>query len=198
MDISHPINSLIPLLAGEVLEVLAGTTRPLSGREVARLVPGGASASGVATALGDLANSGLVRQVEAGNAILNTLNRDHVLTPLVVAAAGGYGTTLGRIAESVAELEPMPLRAILFGSVARRDAGSDSDIDIAFIFQDDTDLDTAESAVSSLAQRVESLTGNAVDAILYTAAEFSSLPQSSPDLAAAIDADGRDLLAHVS
>jgi predicted nucleotidyltransferase len=196
VDISHPINSLIPSLAGEILEVLAGTTRPLSGREVSRLVPSGASHSGVATALGDLANSGLVDQVEAGNAILNTLNREHLLAPLVVAAAGGYMTVLSRIAESVVDLEPAPSRAVLFGSVSRRDAGPDSDIDIAFIFDDDTDLDTAEVAVSALARHVESLTGNRVDAILYTSAEFSSLAQTSPELAAAIGADGRDLLTH--
>ena len=199
MNLSHPINSLIPSLTGQVLEVLAGTTRPLSGREVARLVPGGASPSGVATALSDLGDAGIVQQVEAGNAILNTLNREHLLAPLVVVAAGAYQAFVTKLSEMVRAVEPTPQRVVLFGSVARRDAGPESDIDIAFVFNDDADIDVASSAVSSLAQKVESLTGNPVDALIYTNAEFGVLAEKSPNLAAAIDADGRDLLAiHVS
>ncbi len=199
MDLSHPINSLIPTLSGQVLDVLAGTTRPLSGREVARLVPGSASHSGVATALADLANAGIVHQVEAGNAVLNTLNRDHLLTPLIVAAAGAHQTFLTRLSELAHDVTPKPLRVVLFGSVARRDAGPKSDIDIAFVFGNDVDLDAAGSSVSSFAQQVASLTGNRVDAIIYATGEFSALAESSPNLAAAIEADGRDLLAvHVS
>lgn len=199
MNLSHPINSLIPSLTGQVLEVLAGTTRPLSGREVARLVPGGASPSGVATALSDLGDAGIVQQVEAGNAILNTLNREHLLAPLVVVAAGAYQAFVTKLSEMVRAVEPTPQRVVLFGSVARRDAGPESDIDIAFVFNDDADIDVASSAVLSLAQKVESLTGNPVDALIYTSAEFGVLAEKSPNLAAAIDADGRDLLAiHVS
>ncbi len=199
MNISHPINSLIPSLKGEILEVLAGTTRPLSGREVARLVPGGASPSGVAAALRNLGDAGIVHQVEAGNAILNTLNREHLLAPLVVVAAGAYQAFVTKLSEMVSAVEPTPQQVLLFGSVARRDAGPESDIDIAFVFSDNTDFDVASLAVSLLAQKVESLTGNPVDAIIYSSAEFRVLDETSPDIAAALDTDGRDLMAtHVS
>lgn len=194
MNLSHPINSLIPSLAGPVLEVLAGTTRPLSGREVARLVPGGASGSGVATVLGDLAAAGIVTQVAAGNALLNTLNRDHLLAPLIVSAAGSYRTFVSRLSELVESVEPRPLRVILFGSVARRDADSDSDIDLVFVFGTDADVEAAGLSVSTFVDEVELLAGNRVDALVYTVSEFGSLKEGSPELAVAIHEDGRELL----
>ncbi|MEN8040770.1 MAG: nucleotidyltransferase domain-containing protein [Actinomycetota bacterium] len=194
MDTSHPINTLIPSLAGRVLEVLVGTTRPLSGREISRLVPDGASVAGVAVVLKDLTASGLVSQLEAGNSVLNTLNREHLLAPAILEAVGGHRILIEKLADLAGSVEPAPMHAILFGSVARRQAGPDSDIDLAFVFPDAADIDAAGASVSQLADTLETMTGNHVDALLYSSSEFGLLADVSPDLAEAIRRDGRELL----
>lgn len=72
--------SLISSLAGYFLEVLARTSRPLSGRQVSRLVARESSHVGVQKVLDELASQGIVDHQEYGSTILNTLNRDHSLT----------------------------------------------------------------------------------------------------------------------
>jgi len=76
MDVAHPYTAVCPTLDSDVLSVLAGTTRPLTGREVARMLSR-ASHSGVLNVLNRLAEHGLVDRQEAGRAFLFTLNREH-------------------------------------------------------------------------------------------------------------------------
>lgn len=58
MNLSAPQLAVLPEATGGVLSALIGTTRPLSGREVARL--GGVARSTAARALQHLAEPGLV------------------------------------------------------------------------------------------------------------------------------------------
>src|SRR5438132_13713998 len=87
MDLSRPWALIRSPLDMEVLLVLRGTTRPLTGREVARLVRTG-SQPAVNTALRRLAEQGLVRAEEAGNAFLYTLNREHLGASSIELLAG--------------------------------------------------------------------------------------------------------------
>src|SRR2546425_3589989 len=87
MDISSPWALIRSPIDMEVLLVLRGTTRPLTGREVARLVRAG-SQPAVNAALRRLAEEGLVRAEEAGNAFLYTLNREHLGAPAIELLAG--------------------------------------------------------------------------------------------------------------
>jgi len=192
MNLRHPLSSLIPSLAGRVLEVLAGTTRPLSGREVMRLVHRGASQQGVQNALDELAAHGLVTQVTAGNAVLNTLNREHMLAPFILQIVNLRGELLQRIAKIVVEEAPPVQRAILFGSLATGSANEESDIDIVLVWSDETPSHTHEQ---DIAPRVHRLTGNECNLLHYTTSEFDGLPETSPSLFAGIEADGIDLLA---
>ena len=193
MDVTHPINTLIPSLAGAVLEVLAGTTRPLSGRQVARLVAGGATQKGVQKVLDELAHGGLVIQEEAGSAILNLLNRHHLLAPLVVEAARGYRSFLDELGRTASELQPQPERAVLFGSVARREAGPGSDVDIALVWSDALSPDAITNAEAALRTRVEELTGNRCQIVSYRHSEFSNLAATAPEFAENLTKDGLDV-----
>lgn len=82
MDLGSPITSIVASLDGEILSVLAGTTRPLTGRDVQRLVRRG-SQSGVSSALARLEQHGILDVVAAGSSNLYTLNRDHVAASAV-------------------------------------------------------------------------------------------------------------------
>ena len=100
MDVARPYAALCPTLDAGVLSVLAGTTRPLTGREIARLV-GRRSHSGVLDTLDRLTEHGLVDREEAGRAFLFTLNREHLAAPAVDLLAQMRGELLDRLTHLV-------------------------------------------------------------------------------------------------
>lgn len=66
----------------EVVRVLRATTRPLTGREVARLSQAGSQPT-VNSTLRRLAEEGVVHAEKAGSAYLYTLNREHLAAPAI-------------------------------------------------------------------------------------------------------------------
>jgi DNA-binding transcriptional ArsR family regulator len=116
----------------EVVLVLRGTTRPLTGREVARLVRAG-SQPAVNAALRRLAEEGVVRAEEAGNAYLYTLNREHVAVPALELLADVRAELERRLRAEIDEWEIAPEHVSVFGSAARTDGDTRSDIDIFLV-----------------------------------------------------------------
>ena len=86
MDVTRPYAAIAPGVEGEALVVLAGTTAPLTGRQITRLVKRGTSPS-VSAALDRLVEQGVVHRQEAGRAYLHTLNRDHIAAPIEIGRA---------------------------------------------------------------------------------------------------------------
>jgi predicted nucleotidyltransferase len=191
MNLRHPLASLIPSLAGLVLEVLAGTTKPLSGREVMRLAHRSVSQQGVQNALDELAAHGLVSQVRAGNAVLNTLNREHILAPFVVQIVDLRHELLDTMGAIVVEEAPTVRQAILFGSLATNSANEESDIDIVLVWNDDA---SSLERQQDIAPRIRRLTGNECNLLYYTTSEFERLKETSPSLYASIEAERIDLV----
>lgn len=181
-------------LTGYVLEVLAKTTRPLSGREVHRLVARESSHVGVQRVLNELAAQGLVIQQETGRTILNTLNRDHILAPMVielVVVAERIPTALAQIVrEEAADLE----KAVLFGSIVRGDADSESDVDLLLVWPDDVDDRVRGNSGHDIGNRIEKLLGNPCQVLHYTATEYADLSQVAPHLAESIRVAHAELL----
>lgn len=191
MNLGHPLSSLVTTLSGQVLEVLVNASSPLSGRQVMRLLRRQASQQGVQNALDELAAHGLVDQVSAGGSILNTLNRDHILAPYIIGVVNLRGELINRLVTIVSEEAPEARRAILFGSLARGSADEGSDVDIALVW---TDEEAEEKTEHNIASRVHELTGNSCNLLHYTTDEFDTLPDRAPDLYAAIDSEGIDLI----
>lgn len=191
MHFSHPIQTLIPTLAGPVLEVLVHAAKPLSGRTVHRLVHPPASPQGVQNALDELARSGLVIQERVGRAVVNTLNREHILAPLIEQAAGLRDVVLRKVAATVREEAPRAVQAYVFGSVARGEDNSASDVDLLILWPDDVDAD--ERDVSGIAARVTALTGNVCEPFAMSETEFAQIDRTAPELASQIKADAVSL-----
>lgn len=129
MDLARPYTAISSTLDPGVLTVLAGTNRPLTGREIARLV-GRTSHSGVIAALERLVDQGIVDREEAGRAFLFTLNREHLAAPAVEVLAGLREELLHRIGDTVDRWNVKARHLSLFGSAARGEGGIDSDIDL--------------------------------------------------------------------
>ena len=183
MDLSHPINALSPGLTGAVLEVLCRTTRPLSGRAVQRLLPRSASQAGVQKTLDRLAAEGLVTQTAAGRSILNLLNRDHALASAVHEAVAVGDDIPARIAEIVETHAKGVSMALLFGSVARGEAGPGSDIDLLLIWPSGTEEPVLWAAAAEVAVGVTRLTGNPCTPLVYTDEDYAALPERAPGFA---------------
>lgn len=173
MDLARPITSVIPGLPGRVLGVLGRTNSPLTGRAIAKAMAPPASQAGVAKVLDAFVRDGIVVRTEAGASAQYVLNREHVAAPLVEGLAELRATFLERLTAAVEGLRPPPLSAYLYGSAARGDGDSASDIDIALVVSDEMkDTDAWDAATAELRRRVHAMTGNDVSLIEYRLPEL--------------------------
>lgn len=181
MDLSRPWALIRSPIDMEVLLVLQGTTRPLTGREVARLVRAG-SQPAVNTALRRLAEEGLVRAEEAGNAYLYTFNREHLGAEAVELLAGIRTELERRLRAEITDWEISPAHVSIFGSAARGDGDTGSDIDIfivrpAGVAEDDPSW---RQQLERLADHVHNWTGNHAALSEVSAADVRRLRRERP------------------
>ena len=160
MDLASPISSVIPTAQGAVLEVLARTGQPLSGREVAELTRGRVGQWRVNQVLGELADAGIVLKESRPPANYYLLNHDHLASDGIKALTGLRAALITRIAGKISnEWSSQPSAVWLFGSAARGDGGVDSDIDLLVVGEEgrkrgggsahQADVDELSSAIST-------------------------------------------------
>jgi predicted nucleotidyltransferase len=161
MDLSMPSLSVVPTLDGPVLVTLAGLSTPVSGRRIHQLC-GVGSEAGVRNVLNRLVHQGVVHASEAGSAVLYAANREHLAWPAVSALAGMRGQLLARLRDEFGAWGPRVRSAALFGSAARGDGTSDSDIDLLVVRQRRTDPngEAWQSQLARVRERVAAWTGN--------------------------------------
>jgi predicted nucleotidyltransferase len=129
MDFRRPLSVVAPTLDGDVLGVLAGAEEEFTGRRIHRVL-GRGSEQGVRKAADRLVKQGVVSRRQAGQAKLYSLNRAHLAAPYIEGLGGLRSRLVDRLKESVAEWEKPPSVLFLFGSVARGEAGAESDLDL--------------------------------------------------------------------
>jgi DNA-binding transcriptional ArsR family regulator len=181
--LAHPLD-------GAVVAVLSATTRPLTGREIARLAPEG-SQPGISKALGRLTDEGLVDRQEAGNALLYQLNRDHLAAPAATMLADLRNTLIERLRKELADWELQPLHASIFGSAARGDADAHSDIDLLIVRPADLGADDPRwrGQLDGLAYSVRRWTGNALSVSELSETDIPRLADERPPVIDALSAD---------
>lgn len=132
MDFTHPFHVVSPTLDGDVLSVLAGADDEFSGRRIHRLL-GYGSEPGVRKAAERLVDQGVVLRRQAGQAKLFRLNRQHLAASCIESLATLRAQLIARLRGAIGEWKHPPLCAILFGSVARGEAGPEGDLDLLVI-----------------------------------------------------------------
>lgn len=165
MDIHEPIESVIPSLDGPVLGALCATSAPLNLTEVTRRA-GRGTPSGVRNVLLRLADQGIVHQVPGGY----VLNRDHVAADAILALSSLHNELIDRIRKTIQGWNTAPLLSGLFGSAARRDGDSSSDIDLLIVSKEQLDLEADD-----LAERIHAWSGNPAHITVRTPADLARL-----------------------
>lgn len=158
----------------------------MSGREIADVL-GQRSHDGVRKSLARLVAQGIVRREVAGNALMHTLNRDHVGAPAVMALAAMRAELWGRLRRSIGEWDPPAAHASVFGSAARGDGTAASDIDLLIVRPDGVDHEDPRwhEQIDELAMRVREWTGNPA----------SIVEQAEHDIRTVAAGGGRPILA---
>lgn len=187
MDFVRPLAALFPGPHADVLTVLAGTTRPLTGRAVARLVGDRASLRTVQKALADLERQGLVHRDVVGRSYLFAMNREHLAAAAVLDILAPRERLLDRAGEIARSCDPPPLATWLFGSLARLDGRDESDIDIVLLCEPATRARSEwTTSVDRIARSLESLTGAPAEVVEYEREEFAEAHRIGNEFARAV------------
>lgn len=176
MDLTSPLGSLVRTRDAAVLEALAGTEGALSMSGIWRLGSPG-SRQGLYPVVDRLVEHGLVLAEKTDHLTTYRLNRDHLLAPSVLSAVAARRELFARLRAEMSKLEPRPVYAAIYGSVARRESRPDSDIDLCVVLPDDVDTsgDMWSDQIHKLEDRVFSWTGNRLEYLVLTVSDLERI-----------------------
>ena len=181
MLFGEPFGGLLPGARGAVLSVLLRTDAPLTGRQIHDMVRDDFSLWSVQEALKALKSLGLVETQNIGRAGVHTINDDHAAVPHLRALADPVGALKTAIADTI---DSHVQAVILFGSIARGEATSDSDIDLAVI------ASSQWEGRIELEDTIRTKLGNRCEVLLFTEAELESLAANGEPVVSDILRDG--------
>lgn len=182
MDLGIPINSVVPGVAGIVLQILARTDQPLTGHGIAKLAEGHSSIAGVTKTLKHLVASGLVESKPAGRANLYSLNRQHVAAGAIESLANLRHELIQRIRSSVFEWVVPAEAVLMFGSAARGDGSVSSDVDLLIVRPELIEDEIWVRQLLELSKKINVWSGNSCELIEYTQAELQTLKKKKDPL----------------
>lgn len=133
MQISNPAVDFLNPSVIAVLKVLDRAAPNLSGRTIADMVEG-VSVAQVNLVLRKFEQLGLVTVLSSPPSKLYALNRTHFGTKALLDLIGQFESFLSEASIRVSSWNRKPKAVWLFGSAARSDATSDSDIDLILIW----------------------------------------------------------------
>lgn len=168
MDFRRPLAVVTPTLDGDVLTVLAAADEEFSGRRLHRILARG-SENGVRNAAERLVEQGVVVSRRAGRANLYKLNRAHLAASHIEGLASLRDQLLDRARGMIAAWSIPPHSALVFGSVARGDAGPLSDLDLLVVRPSKVGegVDRWRDQLISLEKQATDWTGNEARIIEY-------------------------------
>lgn len=165
MDFVHPVEVVIGGAPGRLLAVLAKITAPLTLRRLASLA--GVSPAQASRVMPRLVESGIVDRHEVPPASQFRLARENVAAQLLLSLADARSMALPQNGDAASVISPEPVSVIAFGSMARGEADTESDIDLAVVRADDVDDDDERwlDSIDGWRRQVRALTGNRVEIV---------------------------------
>lgn len=163
MDIARPVQAVVPGAQGRILAVLAETSAELNLRTIARL--SGVSLAHTSRVLPVLVELGIVERREAPPSALFRFVAENVASQAITALTRTRQSVLDELGRAAGALASAPVSIIVFGSVARGDASSDSDIDVVVVRPLVVDEDDVgwRRGIDTWCEQARRLSGNRVD-----------------------------------
>lgn len=191
MNLSSPIESLIPGLRGRVLTALVRSSRPLSVREVARKARSNSHPS-VKLVLVSLIDEGVAKySIVSRGAQYFELNTAHILVPHLVGIDHAKDAMLDAVRAQVATWQRDPRAVVLFGSVARHEDTAASDIDLLIVWKaEHAPSDNWQADKIRLAERVQAFTGNDVNIMDFSGPEWEAAVDAEETVVGEVARDG--------
>ncbi|WP_448006167.1 nucleotidyltransferase domain-containing protein [Agromyces bauzanensis] len=171
MLLQHPFEAVTTSVDGDCLAVLARADHEFTVSRLLPLLGRKRSLTGVRNALDRLADQGVVNVRQVGNVKSYSLNRSHLVAPAIIEIATARDGLFERLAAELQHWRIQPLYGALFGSAARGEMHSESDIDILLIHPDDADIELWTDQVTQLQQLVTSWTGNDTRVLTFSERE---------------------------
>ncbi|WP_166350630.1 nucleotidyltransferase domain-containing protein [Phytoactinopolyspora limicola] len=188
MLFNEPFGGVIPGPQGTVLAVLLRTDAPLTGRQIHAMVSDRHSLWSVQEALKALFQLGLTHTQSIGRATVHTINEDHYFTAPLRALLDPMASLTDTVRHSVGDSVEA---VILFGSLARGEAHSGSDVDLAVIAPSGWDGRT------ELEDAVLSRIGNDCEILVFSRSEFTRLAAAREPVVDKILTDGVPLVGSI-
>ncbi len=175
MDLVRPVEALIPGVQGRVLGALARVSGELTLRALAEVA--GVSAPQASRVLRRLVDLGVVERRDVPPAALFRLAADNLVARLVADLAEVRPRFLEQLHDAAKAIEPPPVNVTVFGSVARGEAGPESDVDLLVvrptgISEDD---DAWSDSLDRYLDEARRSSGNAVEVLEVAEDEISAL-----------------------
>jgi predicted nucleotidyltransferase len=184
MDVSRPAALVLPLGTEAVLRALAGTVAPLGVREVARVA--GVSANRASQVLSHLSEHGLVTVEEHGAGRLCRLNRAHLAAEPLLALVELRGRLRKFLRDEVGSWERRAVHVSLFGSAARGDGHTGSDLDLLVVRPAGQKAEEAwERQLYDSGERILAATGNRAAWFVTTPADLGRAVEAGEPIVAA-------------
>jgi len=177
MRLNEPLGIVSSAADASVLGVLARVKSDLTITQVQALIPR-LSAEGIRKALKRLVAEGIVELDIVGRTHLYRLNRDHLGAGAIAEIANLYSTLCSRLTSEMRGWPDPPTFSCIFGSAARGDMRSDSDIDVFALRPSGVDEDNWSEFPSALSLKASRWTGNDVRFLVWGEEEIATTPES--------------------
>jgi len=173
-----------------VLRVLYGVSVPLNASQIAART--GITRPAVATALDDLAAVGIVQSSPVGRANVHVLVRENIYVQRIIQPMfSGEASIPDELVEYLrAEFSDLAVSVVLFGSYARGDQDTSSDVDVVLVAADRDAETRLENAAFDRMSDFHTRFGANLSPVIYELAEAAELQARAPDLLASFIEDG--------
>lgn len=164
MDLSRPIEALIPGAQGQLLGALVGAGRELNTKTAAEIA--GVSAPHASRVLAHLVALGLVVRRDVPPVALYSIASGSIMAGLLDQLRDLRAAVFAEMARAAADMTPAPVQIVVFGSVARGESGAASDIDVLVVAPTGAiDTDQWTASVISWRERVSRFAASPVEVL---------------------------------
>lgn len=175
-------------LDSQVLTVLSRSVAFLPVQRIHALLPEVGSPQGVRKSVARLVEQGTLVERSIGRSVAYALNREHLLIDAILQIARAKGELVARMSAAIELWPTRPIMVTMFGSAARNEMRSDSDIDLLIVMPDEAE--PADDVVGEFAVQVSRWTGNDVRPLVYRASEVRGAAIFTEVLADGVDVVG--------